>query len=486
MKKLPTFARSIHQTVATKTKIYRKKSSSFIARRPFAAFLITLGILFVLILIGNILRKPPAQPAQKAPEPKKIEAFRVGDSPRVTVQGTVEKTGVITIVAQTPGIVQNVYASEGQRVGDGQTVAWLSSNYQGSNPASVSREIAGRNAQFSNESYDAQKDAVSKQRDIAQKQYDQAAKLREITRQSLGDTGNLIAFNQSVLDQINTQLDQAKAGGADAATILGIEQQKSAAQAQLNQLSQAYKQSDYASRDDQAPKELTDYQKELTYRQLEIQDKSVDLQRDIANLNLKMARVAELTFYPASPCPGVVERVYVSVGDAVSPGDKIATIRADRSETVVTALVDQTVAARYARAESARALFSDGTSADITADYVPQEATDGTLSAIRFTLDPQYDTRVTNKGYVSLALPLGQSASIGEDVYVPLDAVYQTQDSSYIFVARDAGHRKYTARTQEVTLGEVSGSFVRVKKGAAASDIIIISRFVQDGDSVTF
>jgi hypothetical protein len=168
----------------------------------------------------------------------------------------------------------------------------------------------------------------------------------------------------------------------------------------------------------------------------------------------------------------------------VNPGDKIATVRADTNEVIATALVDTTVASQYAQTEASIVTFSDGSSAQIEADYVPTDATDGTLSAIRFTIPQAYAGKVSNQGYVSIALPLGASASSGEAVYVPLDAIYQTQDSSYVFVSRRNGDGKNIVHTEEITLGEVSGSFVRVRKGLSPGDTVVVSRYVQEGDTV--
>lgn len=473
----------------SKTNVYRKKTTSFIANRPFASFIIMLAVLFGLIILGNIIRKPPAPEAEKKPAPKKIEAFRVGDSPRVSVQASVEKTGVITIYAQTAGIVQDIYASEGERVGSGATVAWLSSTYQGGSPASVSRELAQKNASFQNDTYDIQKDLISKQRDIASKSDVQASDLRNIARRSLDETRNLANVNTDIVRSVDIQIAQLRennANGANDAAILQLEQGKIAAQGSLAQVHAQLQQADYSSNEASPPAQLATASRDLTLRQLDLQEKSTDLQRDVANLNLKLARVSEQLYYPATPCDGVVERVYVTAGDSVAPGTKIATIRADRGEVLATAMVDQNVAARYARAESSLVKFADGTSVELAADYVPTEATDGTLSAIRFTIPEMYASHVSNKGYVSVALPLGRSASVGEDVYVPLDSVYQTQDSSYIFVAHRANRKPYTARTQEVTLGEVSGSFVRVTKGVGPGDVVIVTRSIQEDDEVSF
>lgn len=469
--------------------LYRKKTTSFIGKRPFASFLITLGLLFALIVAGNILRRPPAQPPEKKPEPKKVSVFRVGDSPRVSVQATVEKTGVITIVAQTPGIVQEIYIPEGGRVAHGGTIVWLSANYQGGNPASIGRQIAVRNAQFSNDTYDIQKDLLSKQRDAANKTNTQAEELREIARKSFDESRNLINATTEIVSAVDRQiavLRESNASGANDEAISQLTQSKLVAQGSLTQLNAQLRQSEYTNNEDRAPAQLGDASREIALRQLELQEQSTDLQRDVANLNVKLSRVSEAMYFPASPGAGVVERVYINVGDSVLPGDKIATIRADRNAVVATALVDQNVASRYARAEASIATFDDGSSTELTASYIPTEATDGTLSAIKFAIPQQYANKVTNNGYVSVALPLGASASSGYTVYVPLDAIYQTQESSYIFVARRAHGSAYTVRTQEVTLGDVSGSFVRVLKGARAGDVIIVSRFVQDGDTVTF
>ena len=480
---------SAWKPVTSKATVYRKKTTSFIAKRPFASFIITLAILFALIVIGNIIRKPAPPAAEAKPAPKRVEAFRVGDSPRVTVQASVEKTGVITVYAQTAGIVQDMYVTEGERVGSGATIAWLSATYQGGNPAAVSRELAQRNASFQNDTFDIQKDLISKQRDIATKSDVQAADLRNIARRSLDETRNLANVNTNIVRSVDIQIAQLRennANGANDAAILQLEQGKIAAQGSLAQVHAQLQQADYSSNEASPPAQLATASRDLTLKQLDLQEKSTDLQRDVANLNLKLARVSEQLYYPATPFNGVVERVYVTPGDSVSPGTKIATIRADRGEVVATALVDQNVAARYARGESSLVKFTDGTSVELAADYVPTEATDGTLSAIRFTIPQMYASRVSNKGYVSIALPLGRSASVGEDVYVPLDAIYQTQDSSYIFVARRANGKPYAARTQQVTLGEVSGSFVRVTKGVGPGDVVIVTRSIQEDDEVSF
>lgn len=489
MHKIRKIVGNLWVNIHLKFKVYRKKTAAYISRKPLTSFLITLGVLFALIVIGNFLRKPPAAPPEKKPGAKQAEVYRVGDSPRVTVQASVEKTGVITIVAQTPGIVNNVYLKAGDRVNAGQSVVWLSSSYQGGNPASVNRMIAARNAQFSTETYDISKDLVNKQRDIANKGNTQAEELREIGRKSLDETKNLINASTDVVSSVDRQiaaLQQNNVNGANDAAIQQLIQGKLAAQGSLVQLNAQLRTAEYNTDENKTPAQLGDAQKDLTNRQLDLQDKSVDLQRDVANLNLKLARVSEALYAPASPVAGTVERVYVTVGDAVNPGDKIATIHADQNSVIATALVDQNVAARYTISEDSIIKFADGTTANLTADYVPSEATDGTLSAISFTIPELYANKVSNSGFVTVAMPLGAGASSGEPIYVPLDSIYQTQDSSYIFVARRDKSGKYVARTQEVVLAEVSGAFVRVSEGVAAGDVVIVSRFVQEGDLVKF
>src|SRR5262245_58755259 len=103
------------------------KTTGFIKKRPFTAFLVSLAILLVIFTSNSILFKPRTE-APKQPAVKSVRVYRIGSVPTITVQGQVDKEGVIKIMAQSPGVVSSINVSEGDSVAKGSNLISLSSN----------------------------------------------------------------------------------------------------------------------------------------------------------------------------------------------------------------------------------------------------------------------------------------------------------------------------------------------------------------------
>lgn len=86
---------------------------------------------------------------------------------------------------------------------------------------------------------------------------------------------------------------------------------------------------------------------------------------------------------------------------------------------------------------------------------------------------------MTDKGYIDIEIPIGYADSTAYAAYIPLDAIYQTADAAYLFIAE-----KDKAKSRKITLGEVYGTYVAVTKGINDGDKIIVSRNVVDGDKI--
>ena len=109
-----------------------KSTTTFIKRRPLGSFFIALGLLFLVIIIGHIANQPKTQTTPPAP-PIAVQLYSIGQAPKVSYEANIEKAGVIKIIAQTSGIVQNISVTEGTNVKKGQQIMSLASNYQGGN-----------------------------------------------------------------------------------------------------------------------------------------------------------------------------------------------------------------------------------------------------------------------------------------------------------------------------------------------------------------
>lgn len=454
-------------------------------RKPLPSFFTVLGVLLVLIIAGNILRAPAPAPMEKVRKAKEVAVYAIGTAPRIRVQARIEKSGVIKLVAQSGGVVQNIYKKEGDAVGQGTWLFSLSTNYQGGNAPSLTRQIAEKNYNFLKDTYDTQKDIIAKNRESATKLESQAAALRDIGSKSVDETNSLIAVNEDVLGMLDSQIQALEAinvNGSSNSAILQLKQGKAQALAGLNQAKASLRQTEYQTNGDNEPADLARLQRDTTLKQLDIQEKSLDLNRDVALLNLRLAQIQESLMYPASPVAGKVERIYVRAGQNVSSGTLLATITGNSNCATAVVSAPAPVAVRVSNLEASAIQGRDG-AVSAYPSYVSTEPTDGTLYSIIFPI-PEADASQFGDGQiVAVDMPVGTAGSNAAIPYIPLDAVYQTDSESYIYVVAGNG-ADAKAGSRKVELGPVTGGYVEVRKGLGRGDQVILDRNVIDGDSI--
>jgi multidrug efflux pump subunit AcrA (membrane-fusion protein) len=129
---------------------------SRVDQRPFLSFIILLMLLTAAIVAGNYLRKPVEETQEKIETPKEVTLYTFDENPSIVVSAQVDKSGVTKIVAQSAGIVSDILVKEGKKVAKGQTLLRLSTNYSGSNIASIQRQIAATNYQNTLDTFDKQ------------------------------------------------------------------------------------------------------------------------------------------------------------------------------------------------------------------------------------------------------------------------------------------------------------------------------------------
>lgn len=453
---------------------------------PVSFFFVTIVVLFILIILGSLLRKPAIEVVDTMQEPKNVSIFQNRSNPSVTMQAVVEKSGVITIVAQTNGIVQKISVTEGMHVGRGKTLLNISTNYQGGSATSVARQIAQKSASFANETYDLQKSTIQKQKEIAEKQSVQAGELREINRKSIDDTKTLLTLTEDIVSSIDQQIQDLEAtnvGGSNDSSILAAKQGKSAALAALNGLRVNLRTTEYSSSDSTTPAQLGNLGKDVTLQQLSLQEKSLDLSKDLANLQLKLARVTEGLQYPTTPCPGIVERVFVKVGQNVNPGTPLAVIRADERDIAAVVQLPSHLATQISRVEPSQFTIN-GEKVLLAPQYVSVEPTVGALHTATYTIPGKYEKYLANGGSILVEVPVGSSVNSSSSPFIPLDAVYQTQEDAYVYVVGKNPEGKEIAQVRKVSLGEVVGSYVTVVEGIDLETVVITTRSVSDGDLI--
>lgn len=475
--------KSIGQRLTTFWRFVTQKATLLITRWPLASFFGLLALVIALIVIGNQLRKPKTEEATQAPEPKQVLTYSLGTTPTLTVQAQVKNAGVLTIVAQTGGVVSKINVTEGDAVRQGQRLVSLSSNYQGGNAASLTRQLSQKNYQHIVDTLPTQQEIIQKNKDLAQKNETQAKELRAIGRAAQADTRSLIDENEAFLKDLSDQIDELKAtnvNGSNTAALNQLTGSKIQIESALSGLRASLRASEYTNSDDKELAAMATISKDSTLKQLEIQEKALELNKDIALLNLRLAQVGESLMYPATPCSGVVEKIHVSVGQVVSPGTVIATVTATKSTTTVEAQVVGTIAEQVSVINPSTIHF-DAKSIQLVPRYVSTQPTNGTLHSILFTLPEAEAANLNDGAYVTVSLPLG--SGVASDRFIPLDAVYFSQTGAYVYVA-DQTVTPARAVTKKVNLGTVYGQMVEVVDGLAENEQVILDRTVVETDLV--
>ncbi len=469
--------------VRKKTTVYRTRISKFIDKRPFASFFVILGILLLLIVISNIVGAPKPPAPQKEALVKQVKVYNVGGSPKLTVQAQIEKSGAIKITALTPGVVQTIYKNTGESFSKGETLIALSSNYQGGNTSSLSRQLAQTQYNNALETYNTQKDIIQKQRELADKTDVNADELRNITSQSLGDTRSLISLNDDILSSIDQNLEELEStntNGANDDLILSTQQLKTQFLAANNQARGALRGAEFSAASDKAPAELSNLSKDLTLKQLDVQSKMLDMNKEVSRIQLNIAQVAEGMMFPSAPFNGTVQRVFVKVGQAVNPGTELMVLSEVAEEDPITAIayVSGDIAKKVSQLDSSTLHIGDLKLLS-SPSFVSKEAIQSSLYGVYFDIPDQYNDDVTEKGFIQIDLPIGYADTSSSIPYIPLDAIYQTKEQNYVFVVE-----KGAAVPKEIQLGEVYGSFVEIKGGLRKTESVILNRNIISGDKV--
>lgn len=476
MNKLPTITLKKYKKLLTpKIQTGYKNLMVRIKNHPLPSFFISLAALLALIILANILGTPKTQTNNQKPPAKQVTTYHIGSAPKVSLSAKINKSGVITIVAQTPGIISAIDVAEGDTVYKGQTITDLSTNYQGGDASGIQAQIARTQYNNMKDTFDEQMDMINRQRDVATASATTADDLRGISAQSIGETNDIISQDQAIIDSLNQTIQDTTASSATVAT---AKQMKIQIQAGMNQLSEAVRQTQYQTDTSKPPTQLTDLQKQITLKQLDLQEKSLKLNKEVSQLQLNLANVSAALMHPASPVNGTVERIFVNQGQAINPGTTIAVIKANNKATTAVVTIPENIAKTISHIEPSIIHLGDKTINELPR-FVSTEATDGSNYTAIYDIPEENQKDLTNTGYITIDVPLGGADTDSTIPFIPIDSVYQSEDSSYIYIIKNG-----KAQSRNINLGNIFGRFVQVKQGLHDGDQVITNRNIIAGDNI--
>lgn len=470
-----------YSLIVKKIRFFNIKVVRASGKRPLSSFFLFLGFIVLLIIISNIIFRP--QPAQviDTKTVKNVSVYRIGSAPKISVSAQTRKSGVIEITALTGGVVNTINVSEGANVAAGDTLLSMSSNYKGDNTPSVQRQIAQTQYQTNASTFKTQNETIERQKELARKLQENDENLRKITDQSIGETRDLVSQNEEILSILEDQIKILEQNNAPVDQVLALKQQRSQFLAATNQAKSALRTNDYNASSNNPPAEIAELNKEVALRQLQVQEKQLALSLEISRLQARVAQINESLMFPQTPFAGIVQRVFVKEKQQVTPGTPLFILSQTASDKPVTAVayISSDIAKRLSRLETSTLHIGDKAIYTSLPSFVSTEAVQGTLYAVYYPIPTQYHELVVSEGFITVDIPIGYPDTTMAATYIPIDAVYQTQDSAYVFVTQGN-----VVRSKSITLGSVYGSFVEVTSGLNNGDAIILNRSIIEGDTI--
>ena len=472
-------ANKLRLSANEKRKVFTKKTLFFIQKKPFTSFFSVLLIFLLLMIAGNVLFSPKPEKEKNLNTVKAVETYKLGGAPRINVLGKVEKSGVIKIVSQMPGIVSNINVYEGQAILNGTNILSLSSNYQGGNALSVARQIASTQYSTAKENFDLQKDVIIKQRVVANKNKENGNLLKDITAQSAISTKELFTLNNSIVDTMEANikyLESTNIGGVNDSAILQSKQLISQFQSAMAQTNASFRNLEVSVNENSD--DISNLNFEVALKQLEIQEKSLNMSLELSRLSYNAALINEANMYPSSPVSGTVNKIFVHLGDSINPGTPLANISANNQHVKIVAYVPENVAKNISNFEPSTILIGKKT-IEMIPTFVSKDATSGVLYSVVYDLDDSFASALTDSTYVNISIPIGVADTTNISPFIPLDSVIQTQEEAYVFVV-DKGK----AKSIKINLGQIQGKYVEVISGLPKDSEIIMDRNVIEGDKI--
>lgn len=432
--------------------------------------------LFAAALATNGNGEPEAEVTQRTLQ---VNGFVFGETPvQEEVVGTIKNQNTLTLVAQSNGPVQSVLVTEGAKVSRGKTLVQQETAYAAGNVQAVATQLASKNAQLATESLESTVKQVSLSREQADLSRDNTENLRKISEQSISETKQIITLSEQIAKTIEDNLKAEQAGANDEATVQSLRQALLGAQSGLNQARQGLRSLEYQTDTNNPQSKLADLQRQVVQESTELQLKSAQLQKDIANLNVRQAQIAQAATRVTAPIAGTVEKVFVRPGEFVSPGTPVAVIKGE-TDLLLEILVAGKVALQVDDTQNAVVKGLAGNPVTLPIQHVSAAPVSGQLYQVLIQVPAEYEPFIFQNQTVAVTLPLQQTSLAAGNSFVPLDALFVSNTGRYVFIEEDG-----KAVQKPVETGEIVGTGIEITSGLVPGEVVLLDRRVIDQQEI--
>ncbi|MCS7092605.1 MAG: HlyD family secretion protein, partial [Patescibacteria group bacterium] len=363
-----------------------------IKQKPLASFLLAL-ILLVSLLFTSKNFIPEESPIKNSSSlsKKQVEIFNVNENFFYTINATNDETQEIDIYPQVSGVISNFYKKEGDQVKANDPLFKISNNYSGANSAEIQLSIAKNSKDLFEKNYENQIKIIELQKELAEKTDNQSDTLREISKDTLGRSKEILSLSESLLTDIQKSKDTLinyNTNGQNDAQIAQIKQSEISLLSSISALKSSIDQSEFSTSDKNSPAQISNITKELTIKQLDVQKNTLENTKKINELNLLLAQINLNNFVPSSPCNGILNQINVNKFDIVNPNTKLGTvICSDNNKLKASANIPAEIAKKINLSIPTTAEYNEGEETKAKILYISKYTINEYQNKIKFLID---------------------------------------------------------------------------------------------------
>lgn len=435
----------------------------------FGMYVVGLAIVvFVGSLAAASLVKQPPEPEPET-EIKPLEVFGVrfgeADISEKNV-GQIKNLNTITLVAQSAGPIDVVQAVEGTTVSTGGVILTQETAYNAGNAAVVNRQIASKQYQQAEEDLKSTERDVELTKEQADQNLENYEELKELAENQIDDLKDAIEASENLVEALEDDLQS----DPDNVTLLGS---LASTKGSLATTRQTLRTLEYNDSDD-TPDRLNEIARERVYLAADLNLKFKQIAKDIAWLNYKAAKIQEAATRVSAPFGGVIEKLYKQPGEYANPGDPVAVLRGEPRLCLVTNVAGK-VAGRIDDDRMIELQINRDLTLSVPITHVSRSPVAGELYEVLAIIPPDYYEEIYENQSVEVILPLYELSQVGGNYFLPLDSVFVTNASKYVFIEENG-----IAIQKEVTTGDIVGGNIEIVSGLTPGDVIILDRRVID------
>lgn len=457
---------------------------TIIRQKPLISFLSALILIVTLLFIARNFSKQEKVAKDIKTNKKPVEIFNIDEDFIYKIAAVNEEAETIEIFSQVPGIISNFYKSEGSQIRKDEPLLKISSNYSGLNQAEIQLSIAKNTQDLFEKNYEKQIQIINLQKELAEKNDNQSETLKEISKDTLKRSKEILSVSESLLEDIRRSKDalsNSNTNGQNDSQLAQIKQSEINLLSSINTLKSSIDQITFSTSDDREPAKISEITKEITIEQLDIQRNTLENTRKINQLNVNLAQINVDNFIPRSPCNGILNQIYLNKFDVVNPNTKVATIKChDNLQITASAQIPSEIANRI-DTNSKVILEYDGQILNASISYISKYPINDYQNKIKFLIKKENIKTAMPK---NLNIKTSVKNNDPRNIIVPIDSIYQSENKSLLYIpAKTNDSENYVAQYVEIKVQKILGAYAIIESEQKI-DKVIVTRGILNNDLI--